>query len=481
MSENMISIMDGFQANDSYQRVSGIIKGNQSKTTEDIGRIAASVERLSDKILYAPNVISVQDVTQPYQRYVNDLREVRASLEPVQRAVRDEILSSAMIFTPDKMQKVLAKNPWEVLMDVRPVNLSTNSIHTDKMPVLFSHDGIPFIGWQKCGVLPQLFDCQYDELWNPNSDLHASAVICGNKLPEDLPRLPTQVVRVFRGHSDWVNSVAFSSDGRILASGGEDRTIKLWQVSTGKKLRTLKKGWLQKGHEAPVRTVAFSPNGSLLASGSDDNTIKLWDLTTGKVRYTLQGGGIGVRVVAFSPDGHTLVSESENVKLWEVSTGKELRAFNGSNAVAFSPDGRTLASGGTNNTIKLWDVSTGEEFCTLKRHENYVASIAFSPDGCFLASGSDDKTIKLWDLRTGKALYTLSGHEQSVCSIAFRSDGRTLASASADKTIKLWVLGTDSEFCTLQGHDCIVNSIAFSPDGATLATASNDKSIKLWQ
>ncbi|RKZ47705.1 MAG: hypothetical protein DRR08_32250 [Candidatus Parabeggiatoa sp. nov. 2] len=483
MSENLISIMSGSHTgHDFYQRVSGIIKGNQDNTTQYLEQMAVDVERLSERILYAPNAISVLDVSQSRQRYVDDLRDVRASLEPVQRAVGEEILSSAMIFTPQKMQKALAKSPWEVLMDIRPVNLTANETHTDMTSMLFSHNGVSYLGWQMRGALPQLFNCQYDELWRPNPlDLRSSSILCGNKLPENMQRLPSQVMYALQGHKDWVNSVAFSPDGHLLASGGEDRTIKLWNVSKGKELRTIQKKWWRKGHEAPVRTVAFSPDGRTLASGSDDNTIRLWDVKQGKALRTLPGDDLGVRMVAFSPDGRILASEGETAKLWEVSTGKKLRTLKGVNVIAFSPDGRILASGGPNNSIKLWDVSTGKELTTLKRHLNYVVSLAFSPDGRILASSSEDKTVKLWDLSTGKALRTLKGHEHSVCSVAFRPDGRIIASASADKTIKLWEMSIDHELCTLQGHDCLVNSLAFSPDGRTLATASNDKTIKLWR
>ncbi|MEH1886537.1 WD40 repeat domain-containing protein, partial [Nostoc sp.] len=211
-------------------------------------------------------------------------------------------------------------------------------------------------------------------------------------------------VNTLEGHSSKVNSVIFSPDGKILASGSLDKTIKLWDISTGKAIKTLT------GHSRWVWGVVFSPDGKTLASGSNDNTIKLWDVSTGKAIKTLTGHSRSVNSVVFSPDGKTLASGSDDktIKLWDVSTGKAIKTLTGHSrwvwGVVFSPDGKTLASGSNDNTIKLWDVSTGKAIKTLTGHSRSVNSVVFSPDGKTLASGSDDKTIKLWDVSTGKAI-----------------------------------------------------------------------------
>ena len=250
--------------------------------------------------------------------------------------------------------------------------------------------------------------------------------------------------RTLTGHSNSVYSVGFSPDGQTLASGSWDKTIKLWDVRTGKVRHTLtgNSGWL-----FGVNSVGFSPDGQTLASGSGDNTIKLWDVRTGKVRHTLTGHSKSVNSVGFSPDGQTLASGSHDktIKLWDVRTGKVRHTltghsglFSGVNSVGFSPDGQTLASGSDDQTIKLWDVRTGKVRHTLTGHSNFVKSVGFSPDGQTLASGSWDNTIKLWDVRTGRELHTLTGHSQWVNSVGFSPDGQTLASGSNDNTIKLW-------------------------------------------
>ncbi|MCA2973777.1 MAG: hypothetical protein IM337_07130 [Microcystis sp. M110S1] len=282
------------------------------------------------------------------------------------------------------------------------------------------------------------------------------------------------------GHDNSVLSVNFSPDGKTLVSGSDDKTIKLWNVETGKEIRTLY------GHDNSVTSVNFSPDGKTLVSGSDDNTIKLWNVETGQEIRTLYGHDSYVSSVNFSPDGKTLVSGSydKTIKLWDVETGQEIRTLYGHDSyvwsVNFSPDGKTLVSGSDDKTIKLWNVETGQEIRTLKGHDSSVLSVNFSPDGKTLVSGSDDKTIKLWNVETGQEIRTLKGHDNSVNSVNFSPDGKTLVSGSWDYTIKLWNVETGQEIRTLKGHDFYVNSVNFSPDGKTLVSGSADKTIKLW-
>ncbi len=246
-------------------------------------------------------------------------------------------------------------------------------------------------------------------------------------------------------------------------------------------------------------SVAISPDGQTLASGTRDNTIKLWQLSTGRELRTLKGHSgwwsVGVFSVAISPDGQTLASGStdKTIKLWQVSTGREISTLTGHtraiSSVAFSPDGQTLASGSTDKTIKLWQVSTGREISTLTGHTRAISSVAFSPDGQTLASGSTDKTIKLWQVSTGQEISTLTGHTAPVNAIAFSPDGQSIASGSStqssgipDGVIKLWQVSTGQEISTLTANDsfCVI-AVAFNSDGQTIASGNADKTIKLWQ
>ncbi|AUS99286.1 serine/threonine protein kinase [Nostoc sp. CENA543] len=277
-----------------------------------------------------------------------------------------------------------------------------------------------------------------------------------------------------------VLSVAFSPDGRTIASGSSDETIKIWNLATGQEISTLN------GHSDSVK-VAFSPDGRNIASGSSDKTIKIWNLATGQEIRTLNGHSHSVRSVAISPDGRTLASGSldKTIKIWNIATGQDIRTLNGHSwpvfSVAISPDGRTLASGSRDYTIKIWNIATGQEIRTLNGHSDWVNSVAISPDGRTVASGSEDKTIKIWNLATGQEIRTLNGHSHSVSSVAFSPDGRTVASGSEDKTIKIWNLATGQEIRTLKGHSNTVTSVAFSPDGRTLASGSGDATIKIWR
>jgi WD40 repeat protein len=298
-----------------------------------------------------------------------------------------------------------------------------------------------------------------------------------------------QILMYLSGHTNAVKSVAFSPDGKTLASGSSDSTVILWEATTGKRIG---QPLSVSGNTSAVNSVAFSPDGKTLAAGRSDSTVILWDVASGKpIRQPLSGHTYGVFSIAFSPDGKTLASGGgdHTVILWDVATGKRIGQpltghTNWVNSVTFSPDGKTLASGSWDNTIILWDVETGKPIGQpLSGHTDVVASVAFSPDGKTLASGSWDNTIILWDVESDKPIgQPLTGHTHGVTSVDFSPDGKTLVSGSNDHTVILWDVATgkpvDQPFT---GHTDVVAGVAFSPDGKTLASGSGDSTIIIWK
>lgn len=313
------------------------------------------------------------------------------------------------------------------------------------------------------------------------------------------PEGGAQPLAKLQGHAGVVMSVAFSPDGKTLATGSGDYSVRLWKLGPEGDAELVAE---LKGHAGAVTSVAFSPDGKTLATGSWDNTARLWKLSPkdgAQLLAELKGHAEVVTSVVFSPDGKTLATGSRDnmARLWKLRLpGKtelvaELKGHaNRVDSVAFSPDGQTLATGSSDHTAKLWRLSPeggAQLLAELEGHADRVASVAFSPDGKILATGSWDKSVRLWRLSPesgAQPLAELKGHASPITSVAFSSDGKTLATGSWDDTARLWRLSSESStqlLAELKSHADRVDSVAFSPDGKTLAALSLNDTVRLWR
>ena len=265
-----------------------------------------------------------------------------------------------------------------------------------------------------------------------------------------------------------INDITCSSDGALLAVASQ---IGIWiyDVQTREALALLT------GHTGAVDRIAFSPDGRTLASGGQDNTLRLWDVDTRTEIGTLEGHTGGPNSIWFSLDGRTLASRDNDntLRLWDVNTQMQIHTLEGHTgsleSVSFSPDGKTIASGGQDNTLRLWDVATRTEIGTLEGHTYAVNSVSFSPNGKTIASGSDDGTVRLWDVDTLTEIAILQGHTYAVLSVAFGPDSKTIASGSVDSTVRIWDVETQTEIAILEGLPTPYLRVSFSPDGQTIA------------
>jgi WD40 repeat protein/serine/threonine protein kinase len=322
--------------------------------------------------------------------------------------------------------------------------------------------------------------------------------------------------RILMGHADNVTAICFSPDGQYGLSGGADRTIRLWEIASGKEISRFE------GHADKVSGVCFSPDGRYALSGSADGTVRMWDVRSGskgagerRSRGTAEQGfrsfassppsslaspeGSGVWIVAggnspagritsvsLSPDGQHLLTGSEDnlVRLWEIMSGEVIRQFEGHTewvaAVCFSPDGQYACTGGWDQTVRLWEIMSGREVQRFDGHGWVVSAVRFSSDGQEVLSGSWDQTIRMWEIASGKEIRRFEGHTNRVTSLGFSPDGRHVVSGGFDAAVRLWEVASRREIRRFEGHTQSVTGVSFSPDGRQILSASEDDTIRLW-
>ncbi|KAL4789909.1 WD40 repeat-like protein [Aspergillus venezuelensis] len=299
-------------------------------------------------------------------------------------------------------------------------------------------------------------------------------------------------------HDSVVCCVRFSRDGKYLATGC-NRSAQIFDVNTGQTIATLQDESVDKSGDLYIRSVCFSPDGKMLATGAEDKQIRVWDIAARSIKHVFSGHEQDIYSLDFATNGRYIASGSgdKTVRLWDIVENKlvyTLSIEDGVTTVAMSPDGLYVAAGSLDKTVRVWDTTTGylvERLENPDGHKDSVYSVAFAPNGKDLVSGSLDKTIKLWELhlpRTyqgpktgGKCMRTFEGHKDFVLSVCLTPDGHWVMSGSKDRGVQFWDPITGNAQMMLQGHKNSVISVAPSPTGNLFATGSGDMRAKIWR
>jgi WD40 repeat protein/serine/threonine protein kinase len=319
------------------------------------------------------------------------------------------------------------------------------------------------------------------------------ASVCMDGTPEVRDARTGRVLHTLERHPVLVRGalargLAYSPDSRYLALAGHDGVVRVWEATSGQLLHTFK------GHKGPSWQVMFSPDSRTLASGGADRSVRLWDVTSGQALQAFSEHPVAVKGVAFRPDGRSLLAACDDgtVKVWDRGTGQETFSFRGQllpypYSAWFSPDARRLAWSCLDGVIKVWDTTTGQLELDQQSNTHQCRAVAFSPDGRRIALAGFDGTLRLLDGATGREMLTIFAHPSLVADVAFSPDGHQLASASYDHTVRIWdatPLTSDPQasYCvTLAAHEQLVSGVAFSTDGRWLASSSWDGTAKLWE
>ncbi|MBA4147942.1 MAG: hypothetical protein H0X66_07475 [Verrucomicrobia bacterium] len=322
------------------------------------------------------------------------------------------------------------------------------------------------------------------ELEEPIQSVQASTPVAARDLPKargsSLKIIP---LGSMKGHSASVDVLTFSPDGKWLASGSADKSIKIWDAQSGQPKRTLS------AQGETMVALRFLSEGKIVAGVGADNSIRFWDATTGDLQKKIDDYKDNLFAVALSRDGQTIAtglsSDRKAVRLVDIFLGSVKRSFPNHESwvrsVNFSRNGKMFVSVCHDDSVNIWDISSGQKIQSFSVPGNNIETPVFSADNRFLATSSEGVEMKIWDVQTGRIVHTLSGHAGEIKTCAFSSDGKWLATGSADRTIKIWDVASGTEKQTLSGHTDAINALTFSGNNTLLVSGSADQTIKLWE
>ncbi len=289
-----------------------------------------------------------------------------------------------------------------------------------------------------------------------------------------------KLLYAYRGHTAIVNAAAWSPDGKRIASGSDDKTVRVWNAADGGNV------FIYHGHTDLVEAVAWSPDGKHIASGSFDKTAQVWNAANGGQVLTYHGHADVVEAVAWSPDGKFIASGSydKTVQVWNAADGSHIFTFQGHSdlvhALAWSPDGKRIASASFDKTVQVWNAADGGNVYTYRGHAAAVNGVSWSPDGKRIASGGNDKTVQVWDAANGGNVFIYHGHTGIIDMLTWSPDGKRIVSCGNDNTAQVWDAINGGHAFPYKGHSSEVRTVAWSPDTRLIASGSIDKTVQVW-